>query len=157
MPAGLVSCLNLVDHWLAGMFSEFPRVCIWGFCAGILGLFLYAAASNQAEIGKLKREARACRSRLLDPALGDADFLRLTKLNLKVSLRLLARVMGPALLSALPILMVAFWMNAFYSNPGTIEGTLMENLPAWLSGWEAPFFSSVFIAALGMKWVFRLE
>lgn len=153
MPAGLVSCLNLVDHWLAGMFSELPRVCLWGFCAGILGLFLYAAASNQTEIGKLKREARTCRRRLLDPTLGDADFLRLTKLNLKVSLRLLAWVTGPALLSALPILMVALWMNTFYSNPGI----LMENLPAWLSGWEAPFFISVFIAALGMKWVFRLE
>jgi hypothetical protein len=156
MLASLFSYLTLLDNWMAGALAELPRVCAWGFGAGILGIALYAAASNQAEIGRLKAEARACRRRLLDPRLADEDFSRLTKLNLKVSLRLLAKVIGPALLSALPIIVVALWMNMHHPQPGT-TWMLMESFPVQVSGWEVPFFVSVFAAALGMKMAFRLH
>lgn len=157
MQVGLNTYLSLVDNWLAGHFCELSRTCIWGFSAGVMGLFIYAAASNQAAIGELKREARRCRRKLLDPTLDDAEFARLARLNLKVSLLLLARVTGPALLSALPILIIAIWMNTTYPVLNESGGMLAEFIPAWLSGWEAPFFFSVFIAALGTKLALRLE
>jgi hypothetical protein len=253
MLASLFPYLNLVDGWMATVFSELVRVCLWGFAAGILSICLYAAVSNQREIAKLKAEARSCRSRLLDPRLDEEDFARLTKTNLKVSLNLLAWVIWPALLSAVPVLIVAVWMNAFYSytaasgdnpvslqlipnlpavsigsqpgdsipgenliwiEPSQYEGRLfiavagqaifsgnpfepptpvitkkhwwhvfianpagylahespidelqiglprkkfLANAPDWGSGWETPFFISVFIAALGIKLALRLE
>jgi hypothetical protein len=94
---------------------------MWGALAGTLSIIIYAKLSPQASIAKLKKKIRSLQRKMLSVDLEFADFLRLSRENLKTSLRLFATVLGPALVSALPVLFLAIWIHTYlaYEAPST--------------------------------------
>ena len=111
MISKLFPVLNMVDGWLAGLLPLAARLSMWGALAGTLSITIYAKLSPQASITKLKKKTRGLQRKMLCLDLKFGDFLRLSKENLKTSLRLLATVIGPALVSVLPVLFLATWIH----------------------------------------------
>jgi hypothetical protein len=253
MISELFPALNMVDRWLAGLFPFVVRLSIWGALAGILSITIYAKLSPQASITKLKKKMWSLQREILGADIEFVDFLHLSKENLKTSLKLLANVLGPALISAIPVLLLAIWIHTClaygapptpndlvvtaadgnvdlrlfcYTNVDEIShdeihdhdlaspkaivvmadnkviysgtplspptpvihkkrwwsvlldspaGYVIEDapidsirlnlskkqvvkwMPSWATGWEFPFFVFVFLAALGIKLVFRIK
>ena len=94
---------------------------------------IYTVASNQAAISTLKTETRDLRRQMLDPLLEDrSEFAELGKKNLKVSLTLLGKVIFPAFLSALPVLLMVVWLDTFhgYALPGDHKAVSLTVVPA---------------------------
>ena len=117
----LFPALNMVDRWLAGLLPFAVRLSIWGVLAGSLSIIIYAKLSPQASITKLKKKTWSLQRKMLCLDLKFVNFLRLSKENLKTSLRLFATVLGPALVSALPVLFLAAWIHTClaYEPPPT--------------------------------------
>ncbi|MHC4168727.1 MAG: EMC3/TMCO1 family protein, partial [Planctomycetota bacterium] len=107
--AGLLP--NTVDGWLAGLLPFVFRLMIWGALGGALSILVYARLSPQASIKKLKKKMRGLQREMLGLDLEFADFMRLSSENLKTSLRLFAAVLGPGLVSVLPVLLIAVWIH----------------------------------------------
>ncbi len=110
----------MVDGWLAGLPLS-VRLSILGALAGILSITIYAKLSPQASIAKLKKKTRSLQREMLNVDLEFVDFWRLSKENLKTSLRLFTTVLGPALVSALPVIFLVIWINTClaYEAPPT--------------------------------------
>lgn len=117
----LFTALNMVDRWLAGLLPFAVRLSIWGVLAGSLSITIYAKISPQASIAKLKKMTWSLQRKMLCIDLEFVDFMRLSKENLKTSLRLFATVLGPALVSALPVIFLAIWIHTClaYEAPPT--------------------------------------
>ena len=117
----LFPALNMVDRWLADLLPFAVRLTIWGVLAGSLSIIIYAKLSPQASIAKLKKMTWSLQRKMLCIDLEFVDFMRLSKENLKTSLRLFATVLGPALVSALPVLLLAVWIHTClaYEAPST--------------------------------------
>jgi hypothetical protein len=106
--------LTAVDSLFASYASALVRILAWGAAAGALAMLVYRLASNQNAITQLKAETRELRRRMLDPDLEQSEFARLIRKNLKTSFKLLGKTLLPAMLSAIPVLLIATWMDAFY-------------------------------------------
>jgi hypothetical protein len=111
MISELFPVLNLVDRWLAGLLPLAVRLSIWGALAGLFSMIIYAKLSPQASIAKLKTKIRSLQREMLRLDLKFVDFLRLSKENLTASLRLFGIVLGPGLVSALPVLLLVVWIH----------------------------------------------
>lgn len=112
MINGAFPFLGAVDGWIGGYLPLVARLLFWGAVAGAAAMGLYVVVSNQAAIRRLKAETRALRRDMFAASTSRADFGRLNRRNLAASLSLLARVTGPALLSALPVLVLAVWLDS---------------------------------------------
>lgn len=103
--------LNTLDGWLALLLPFAFRLMIWGALAGALSIIIYAALSPQDSIKRLKKKIRSLQREMLGLDLEFPDFLRLSKENLKTSLRLFVIVLGPGLVSVLPVLTLVIWLH----------------------------------------------
>ena len=121
MISELYLVLNLVDGWLASLLPLAVRLAIWGALAGSLSMIIYAKLSPQASIAKMKTKTRSLQRAMLNMDLVFADFMRLSKENLKTSLRLFFTVLGPAVVSAIPVILLAIWIHTClaYEAPPT--------------------------------------
>jgi hypothetical protein len=117
----LFPALNIVDGWIADLLPLSIRLSIWGALAGILSIIIYAKISPQSSIGKLKRKTRTLQRDMLNVDLEFADFWRLSKENLKTSLKLFITVLGPALVSALPVIFLAVWIHTYLAFEAPIK------------------------------------
>jgi len=119
----LFPALNMVDRWLAGLLPFAVRLSMWGVLAGSLSITIYAKLSPQASITNLKKKTWSLQRKMLCIDLEFVDFMRLSKENLKTSLRLFATVLGPALVSALPVIFLAIWIHTClaYEAPPTLN------------------------------------
>jgi hypothetical protein len=132
--------LSTVDGWLAVLLPAWLRLVVWGGVSAAAAMALYALMSNQGRLKALKRESAELRAAVRQTEdAGEAA--RLAIRNLKLSLRLLGVVVGPALLSGIPVLFVIAWVSATYAfampEPGqavpfAVEppGTTMSVTPA---------------------------
>jgi hypothetical protein len=154
MSTAVFSLINSVDEVFSSFVPLIWRVSFWGLFAGVAAMVIYAFASNQQVISALKKETKELRSRLLSVE-SRSEYTVLAGKNLKVSVRLLGRVTIPALLSVLPVLVIAGWMDAYHAEM-LLEG-LFSHLPRWASGWELPYFFSVTLGALAIKLVFKIH
>jgi hypothetical protein len=129
----VVSGIDAADQLLAVIAPLWLRLVLWGTLAGVASILMYAAASNQSAIAALKQRGRETRARLLDPDVETfADFSSLARENLAVSLRLLGKVLGPAAVSAIPVLLLVVWLDAFhgFESPGAAGSVFMTPVPA---------------------------
>jgi hypothetical protein len=113
MVNAIFPALTAVDGGLA-FLPALLRVLIWGAAAGVLAMLVYMLTSNQSAIARLKAETRNLRRRMLDPDLEQPEFARLIRTNLKSSFSLLGKTLLPAVISTVPVLLIAAWLNAFY-------------------------------------------
>ena len=123
MISRLFPALNTVDGWFAGLLPFVLRLMIWGALGGSLSILIYARLSPQASIKELKKKIRGLQRDMLGLDLEFADFMRLSKENLKTSLRLFAAVLGPGLVSVVPVLFLAVWIHACiaYEAPASLD------------------------------------
>jgi len=91
-------------------------------------MLIYGLASNQESISSLTKEINEHRRKMLYSSVQTySEYAVLARKNLKVSVARLGKVIGPALLSALPVLVIAGWLEAYhgYALP---EGSKMVAL-----------------------------
>jgi hypothetical protein len=91
--------------------SELLLVVFWGSVAGALAMLLYRWTSNQQDIRDRKQQLANLRSHMRSPDLEQREIMALSMQNLRGSLSLLGRVVGPSLLSAVPVLLIASWLH----------------------------------------------
>jgi hypothetical protein len=103
--------LDAVDALLAGILPLVLRIGLWGLVAGAAAMAFYMVTSPQGSLKDLKRRAAELRRKMMDTDLEPSAFGTLARENIAVSLGLLGRVLGPALLSTLPVLVVAAWLD----------------------------------------------
>lgn len=106
---------NIIHMWLEVRLPLIGCIAIWGVIAGLAAMTIYTTVANQAVISKLKTEIRNIRGQMLDPSLESySEYTILAKNNLTVSLTLLGTTIGPALLSAVPVLLLAVWLDTYH-------------------------------------------
>lgn len=154
MSSAVFSLINGVDEVFASFLPLVWRISLWGLFAGFAAMAIYAFASNQKAISDLKKENKELRSRMLSVE-SRSEYTALAGKNLKASVRLLGRVIVPALLSALPVLVIAGWLDAYHAD--ALPEGLFTQLPQWASGWELPYFFSVMVGALAIKLAFKIH
>lgn len=122
--------LNALDGWLSAL-PLLVRTVLWGGISGASCVLVYALLSKQAAIRFLKAETLELRKKLMDPSVDPGTVPRLLRRNLRMSFALLGRVIGPALVSAVPVLVVAAWLNTFhgFAAPGTDTAIPVEGRP----------------------------
>ncbi len=96
---------------------------ILGFTCGAGSMWLYAAISPQAELTVLKNRVRELRQAISDTDDED-ELLNLTRQLLAASFAHLRKVILPVVLSSIPVLFVAVWIDRQFSlvepQPGRI-------------------------------------
>ena len=128
----LFPLVDSVDGWLAVLFPLTVRIAFWGLVSGAAALALYAVTSPQQSIARLKLETKSLRGRMLDVSLDPSEFGMMARRNLTASLSLLVLVIGPALLSTIPVLLAASWLDVrqgfvLPKEDGAIELSLSDD------------------------------
>lgn len=107
---------------LIGFLPDAVRLVLWGALSAAAAMALYRRLSGQERIKALQAEARGLRQRLMqtDDA---AEAARLAGENLKLSMRTLGTVTGPAMLSGLPVILVLAWVSASFATSAPAPGS----------------------------------
>ncbi len=145
-----------IDAAIAVALPATPRVAFYGVLSGAASMGLYAVAANQRKIAELKAELREIRAAMMAEEDELAEIGALLKRNLKLTLRLSGRVLGPSLLAALPVLVLAAWLD----HVGGLGASFLAEaafLPEWLRDWPLAYFGAVLFAAIAVKIGFRIE
>ena len=145
------AALGAVDGWIAHILPLAIRLLVWGALAGALSLLLYAWLSPQAKLSNFKTRLRELRGELTNSELEFAEFLKLSKENMRTALVYLALVLGPALVSVLPVLLLASWLHAAVQ-----EQVALPLLSAQVA-WEWLFFTSLAIVAVAGRLIFSIH
>lgn len=107
--------LDGIDGALAGALPPVIRICLWGILSGALTMGIYALLSPQKLIRRKKDAIRVLQRRAMSEEAEFKDVLAVSRKNLTESLSLLALVLLPALISALPVVASFYWLDARYS------------------------------------------
>lgn len=111
LPAPL---LALLDAGLSGIAPPAVRLAIWGLLGAALSMGLYWLLSPQRRIAEAKAEAMAAR-RALDAYDGEfAGAWPLIRDMLRLAVRQLALVTGPAVAASLPVVVLLAWLSTAY-------------------------------------------
>lgn len=106
------------------------RVVLWSLIASILSMAAYRYSSNQREISRLKASIASTRAAIRQAPPDDYEKAMATsKSLLALSLRHVARALGPTLVAGLPVLFVFSLLQQNYSYEQPQPGT---TLPATL-------------------------
>jgi len=124
MISRLFPALSTVDGWLAGLLPFALRLMMWGALSGTLSILIYAKLSPQAAIKDLRKKIRGLQREMLSLDLEFTDFLKLSGENLKTSLRLFAIVLGPGLISVLPVLPQPTWIHICVAHEAPRTGSM---------------------------------
>jgi hypothetical protein len=111
LPAPL---FDWIDARLAGALPEAPRLILWGVVGAALSMLLYWALSPQAAIQRTRGKVAAARAAL---NAYDGEFTGagpLIRDMLRLSLKQLGLVTGPAVLASLPVLFLIVWVSTAY-------------------------------------------
>ena len=147
-----MAILQRMDAALAALLGPLARLVLWGAVCGVLSMLLYRWLSPQRRIEDLSRRSAEARSALsrYDGDLSGAWPLMASSLS--VSLRHLALTLLPAVLASLPLILVLLWIGGAYSGVVCLPAG-----PAWLRGWQAPYFVSMVGASLLIKVLCRIH
>jgi len=128
----LFPIFDKIDNWTSN-FLLFPiQNLLWGIIAGIFAFVIYWLLSNQDYISDIKNEMKSIRKKMFDSALDDkSKYNTLAKRNLSLSFKLLGKILLPALLSIIPVVIIAIWydMNHSYIIPFDEERIAISTVP----------------------------
>jgi hypothetical protein len=138
LPAPLFAGL---DGLLGHALPPTGRLILWGVVGAALSMALYRALSAQARVARVKAEAAEAR-RALNAYDGDFEGAwPLMRRMLRLSLRQVGLVTGPAVVASLPALCLMVWLSTAYSHTFPAPGaevavrTVPESLHArWVTG-----------------------
>lgn len=103
------------------------RLALWGALSGAAAMLCYRLLSRQESIRTQKAKVKETRRAL--SAAGDAEpdeAVRLALTNVGEAFRLLAMVIVPSLLSAIPVILVLFWLGNVYAYETSDEGDVVD-------------------------------
>ena len=104
---------NAIDAWLGLLLPLIARISVWGITAGTIAMGIYVIISDQAAISNCKLEIRSLRKDMMDTSIDTySEYSQIALQNLKTSLALLGKVIVPTMLSALPVLLIALWLDS---------------------------------------------
>ncbi len=126
--------LNTVDNGLAFILPDVIRYILWAVISGAAGMGLYALCSNQDKLKDLKSRIKSYQKQMLDTDLEDSEYKKVILGNLALSFNLLGRTLGPALVSALPIVIILFWIG--FTHSYTVPQGTHTTAALWLSDTE---------------------
>jgi len=106
---------NFVETTILSYLSFPIKVGIWGAVCGCAAMLVFYFSSDQTSISTLKKKAKKLRKKILDLDTEDSEAKKFIRENLSVSIKLLYKVLFPALLSTLPIIIVFLWMDVYYA------------------------------------------
>ncbi|HEX7035799.1 MAG TPA: hypothetical protein VF210_08495 [Pseudomonadales bacterium] len=129
---------------LLGVLPALLRLLLWGSVGGAISMWLYGVLSPQERIARSKREQLEVRRRLdgFDGELAEA--WPMIRRLLGLSLGHLGRVIGPALLAALPVILLLVWISNAYGyrfperEPPPLQVQPEELRAAWIASPEGP-------------------
>ncbi|MFZ5654182.1 MAG: hypothetical protein ACOY42_07280 [Pseudomonadota bacterium] len=137
LPAPL---LGAVDAGLGTFLPAAPRVLLWGLLGGAAGMGLYALLSPQRRIEVARRTSARARAALADCDAELADALPLIRAALAAAWRQLRLTLAPALLAALPLLLLLPWVSNQYGHrfPPPQVVPEIRTTPAHPASWQRP-------------------
>jgi len=120
--------LNFLDQYLAGIFSPFCRIALWGAIGAWLSMLIYKQISNQQSLIQIKRKLKSVQTQLYD---FEGEFKQLWPLifqNLGLSFKRLGKTLFPAIVSGMPLLCILVWCsNQFaYEIPPPLKPVQIE-------------------------------
>ena len=110
----LFPLFNAVDAILSNIIPLSLRICFYGLIAGVLTISIYVRVSPQKSISSLKQHSRKLRQKMKNPEMEFKAFYLLAMDNLKISSKVLIIIIGPALISAIPVLILSAWIHTYY-------------------------------------------
>lgn len=137
----LFPIINKIDYWMSLILPFIYRNLFWGLITGSLAFIIYAFFSNQSLIKDIKNDIKSVRQKMFDPALDNkSDYNILAKQNLTLSFKLLGKIFLPAILSIIPVLIIAIWydMHHSYSIPYNQEKILVTTQPEEINLYISP-------------------
>lgn len=128
---------------LMGFLPPFLRLTLWSAVAGMLSMWLYGLVSPQKRISRVKVELRAAQGALATSDESFGELLGEVRKTLGLSLRHLALVFGPALVSAVPLLCIIAWSSTQFGHtfPQAGEPVTVSVAPAGAADklqWQTP-------------------
>lgn len=113
------------------------RLILWSVIGGVASMALYALFSPQKRIASVKTELRTSQALLAESDEDFSELITVVKKTLGLSLKHLGLVLGPALLSALPLICIMAWSSTRFGyglpapgEPVTIGGRPESSLVA---------------------------
>jgi len=111
---------SAVDRLMASAVPTLARICLWGALAGVLSVAIYAWLSPQDKIAGYKEQLKKYRRELMgNEELDFSEYMAISRKNLKTSMLFLCSAIGPALVSAVPVILILLWVHTAlgYSAP----------------------------------------
>jgi len=105
------------------------RLTLWSVLAGALSMGLYGLLSPQAKISAVKDALRESQAELADSDESFSELMTVAGRTLSLSFRHLGLVLGPALLSSLPLICIMAWASTRFGHEFPEPGA-----PVTLSG-----------------------
>ncbi len=127
--------INKIDYWISFLLTSPLQNLFWGLFAGALAFIVYLTLSNQSMISNIKDEMKLVRKQMFDPSLEKkSEYNILAKRNLTLSFKLLGKIFLPAILSIIPIVIIAIWydMHHSYYIPFAEEPVVINTQPKGL-------------------------
>jgi len=137
IPAPMFSAID----GLLVFLPETARLIVWATLCAILSMYLYLKLSKQDEIGTLKQQSIAARKALNAYEGSEFDeMLPLAKRVLMLSGKHFMVVIGPAILSSLPALMLIVWVSNQFGALPPVPGSSVDirTMPATTLNWSGP-------------------
>jgi hypothetical protein len=139
----------------AASFLPAPaRLAIYGLILGALAMLIYWWISPQRKLAVVKQQMVEARQKMraydgTDPK----EMLRLSGQSIAPALKQLLLVLFPTLVAALPVILAIVWLES-----SAYSGAAVWSIrPQWLASWHTPFFAGLTVAALGMKFGFKIH
>ncbi|MCK4910647.1 MAG: hypothetical protein KAR83_03345 [Thermodesulfovibrionales bacterium] len=123
---------EFIDGVLGTVLPLVFRIGLWGVIGGALSMGFYAFLSPQKKIISIKDEMKVLRADLRNAGDDFQETMDITRKNLALSLKLLGTVIGPSLLSALPVIFIVLWLGVYhtYQPPQAGEQMVITPVPA---------------------------
>ena len=123
---------DLINNWISRILPFNFQNLFWGIVAGSLAFLIYWLLSNQKKITEIKEEMKEIRSKMFADDLGEkSEYNKLAKQNLSLSFKLLGKIFLPAIISILPVIIIALWydVNHSFRFPEDDESILIHTVP----------------------------
>jgi uncharacterized membrane protein (DUF106 family) len=151
----MFSILNAIDAACGHLLPAAVRVGLYGLIVGVVAMLIYWRLSPQKKLGELKKQISESQRALRAYDGTDVrEILRLSRQTIAPAFKQLAFVLGPTIVAAIPVIGVITWLESGWSHRAS---ELLSFGPGWVRTWHAPFFTALTIAALGMKFGFKIR
>ena len=104
---------QLIDNGI-GFLPDILRLTFWSMVGGAASMGLYALVSPQSRISNVKAAQKESQKLLAESDESFAELMAVAKQTLGLSFKHLGLVLGPALISAIPLVCIMAWASSHF-------------------------------------------